>query len=222
MCACSALTGEAGAFLDPFYSPGSDFIAIANTYICRLVGLDRTGQPLAPHARLYERLFFLFYESTLKLYRHQYPLMGNAEVLPIKAIWDYAYYWGVLCQLVFQQRLAEASLYMDLARELETAQNLNQRMQAFFLRWHGCSHGRNPRALLDQRELPWFAEMNATLHDPLDDASLRARLRENVELLQGLAASIVERAVADGGEALRGEMHDLTLARRRPLLFAAA
>src|SRR5690606_8638988 len=25
-----ALTGEAGVFLDPFYSPGSDFIAIAN------------------------------------------------------------------------------------------------------------------------------------------------------------------------------------------------
>ena len=33
-----ALTGEAGLFLDPFYSPGSDFIAIANTYICELVG----------------------------------------------------------------------------------------------------------------------------------------------------------------------------------------
>ncbi len=28
-----AMTGEAGVFLDPFYSPGSDFIAIANTYI---------------------------------------------------------------------------------------------------------------------------------------------------------------------------------------------
>ena len=36
-----ALTGEAGLFLDPFYSPGTDFIAIANTYICELVGRDR-------------------------------------------------------------------------------------------------------------------------------------------------------------------------------------
>ena len=33
------LTGEAGAFLDPFYSPGSDFIAIGNTFI------DRRGDP---------------------------------------------------------------------------------------------------------------------------------------------------------------------------------
>ena len=217
-----ALTGEAGPFLDPFYSPGSDFIAIANTYICKLVAIDRAGQTVAPYARLFERLFFSFYESTLKLYRGQYPLFGNAEVLPIKVIWDYAYYWGVLCQLVFQQRLGDAALYMDLARELETAQALNERMQAFFQRWHGLSQGRNPRGMLDQGKLPWFAEMNATLHDQLDDAGLRARLRQNLELLEGLAAGIVERAVADGGDALRADMHDLARARTRPPLFAAA
>ena len=38
-----ALTGEAGLFLDPFYSPGSDFIAIGNTYITELVARDRAG-----------------------------------------------------------------------------------------------------------------------------------------------------------------------------------
>ena len=32
-----ALTGEAGVFLDPFYSPGSDFIAISNTYITDMI-----------------------------------------------------------------------------------------------------------------------------------------------------------------------------------------
>lgn len=217
-----ALTGEAGAFLDPFYSPGTDFIAISNTYICRLLALDRAGKPLAAHARLYERLFFSFYENTLQLYRHQYPLMGNAEVLPIKVIWDYAYYWGVLCQLVFQQRLGDAALFAELAREFECAQTLNARMQSFFPRWHARSQGRNPRILLDQRELPWFAAMNATLHDPLDDASLRARLRQNVELLEGLAATIIDRAVADVGHALRRDMGDLARARLRPLLFAAA
>jgi hypothetical protein len=217
-----ALTGEAGPFLDPFYSPGSDFIAIANTYICKLVAIDRGGQPVAPYARLFERLFFSFYESTLKLYRGQYPLFGNAEVLPIKVIWDYAYYWGVLCQLVFQERLGDVALYTDLARELENAQSLNERMQAFFQRWHALSQGRNPRGMLDQGKLPWFAEMNASLHDQLDDDGLRARLRQNLELLEGLAAGIVERAVGDGGDSLRGDMHDLARARARPHLFAAA
>jgi flavin-dependent dehydrogenase len=216
-----ALTGEAGPFLDPFYSPGTDFIAIANTYICLLVKHDLAGQPVAPYARLYERLFLSFYESTLSLFRHQYPLMGNAQVLPIKVIWDYSYYWGVLCQLVFQQRLGDTALYMDLAQQLETARQLNERMQRFFLRWHASSSADNPRGMLDQGELPWFAHLNATLHDQLDDNALRARLRENVSLLEGLAAGIVERAVADGGDDLRSEMQDLAVARLRPMLFAA-
>lgn len=214
-----ALTGEAGPFLDPFYSPGSDFIAIANTYITLLVGMDRAGRPVAPYARLYERLFFSFYESTLALYRGQYALMGNAEVLPIKVIWDYAYYWGVLCQLVFQQRLGDAALFAELAAELDRARTLNERIQAFFLRWHAASSGRNPRAMLDQRELPWFAAMNATLHDELDDHGVRERLRGNVCLLEGLAATIVERAAADGGNGLCASMEDLAAAPQRPALF---
>ena len=216
-----ALTGEAGPFLDPFYSPGTDFIAIANTYICQLVKHDLAGRQVAPYARLYERLFLSFYESTLCLFRHQYPLMGNAQVLPIKVIWDYTYYWGVLCQLVFQQRLDDAPLYADLARELDLAQRLNERMQGFFRRWHAHSANRNHPVMLDQQDLPWFADMNATLHEELDDASLRLRLRRNVSLLEGLAAAIVERATADGGGSRHDDMSDLARARSRPLLFAA-
>jgi flavin-dependent dehydrogenase len=217
-----ALTGEAGAFLDPFYSPGSDFIAISNTYITELIRHDREGKPVAPYVRLYERLFFSFYESTLALYRDQYPLLGNAEVLPVKVIWDYAYYWGVLCQLVFQQRLTDAALFAELASELDAARTLNERMQAFFTRWHACSRGPNPRAMLDQGELPWFAAMNASLHDPLDDAGIRARLRENVALLQGLAATIVERASAGGNNSLSETMVDLVATQQRTVLFEAA
>lgn len=192
-----ALTGEAGAFLDPFYSPGSDFIAIANTYITALVGLDLRGEPVGPHARLYERLFFSFYENTLAMYRGQYNLFGDAEVLPIKVIWDYAYYWGVLCQLVFQKRLTDSALIARLGPELAEAAALNLRMQAFFQQWHVESEGRNRKMMLDQRELAWFAEMNRTLHDSLDDTSLEARLRDNVTMMRELAASIVERAAVD-------------------------
>jgi flavin-dependent dehydrogenase len=217
-----ALTGEAGLFLDPFYSPGSDFIAISNTYVCMLIAHDRAREPLAPYARLYQHLYFSFYENTLLLYRQQYPLFGNAELMPIKLLWDYSYYWGVLCQLVFQQRLGDIALFADLTLELEAASALNARMQDVFRHWHALSHGRNPKGLLDQTELAWFAAMNRDLGKRLDDAGIRARLRENVELLEGLAAMIVERAVADGGAALRGDMPARSCMRQSPALFATA
>ena len=75
-----ALTGEAGVFLDPFYSPGSDFIAIANTYITELISKDLEGARLARFAKLYQHIYFDFYRAMLPLYVDQYPIFGDPEV----------------------------------------------------------------------------------------------------------------------------------------------
>ena len=191
-----AMAGESGVFLDPFYSPGSDFIGIANTYICELIALDRANKPVGPYARMYEQLYFSFYANTMSIYRDQYPIFGDAEVMSIKVIWDYTYYWGVLCQIVFQNRLTDIALLGDLNKEFNEAARLNLDMQALFRRWYALSPRPNPAVLLDQRDLPWFVGMNTTLHDELDDAEVRERLRGNVALMRNLAATIVARAQA--------------------------
>ncbi|HET9032435.1 MAG TPA: tryptophan 7-halogenase [Dokdonella sp.] len=191
-----ALTGEAGVFLDPFYSPGSDFIAISNTYICEMIALERAGKPLGPYARIYEQLFFSFFSNTLSMYRDQYPIFGDAEVMSIKVVWDYTYYWGVLCQLVFQNRLTDIALLGEVQNELAEAAQLNRDMQAFFNRWAQLSPRPNPAVMLDQMDLEWFVGMNATLHDKLDDLEVRERLRGNVSLMRDLSATIVARAQA--------------------------
>lgn len=189
-----ALTGEAGSFLDPFYSPGSDFIAIANTYIVALIGHDRAGRNMAPYAHFYEKLYFSFYENTLTLFRDQYPLFGNAEVLPAKVTWDYAFYWGVLCQLMFQRRLTDLDLLGEMRVELERAQVLNTRMQQLFRHWHAASAGASRREMLDQTTMAWFTDLNRGLHDRLDDAGIRGRLRDNLRLLEGLADALTLQA----------------------------
>ncbi len=191
-----AITGEAGVFLDPFYSPGSDFIAIANTYICELVALDRARKPLAAYARLYEQFYFSFYENTLSLYRDQYAIFGDAEVMATKVIWDYTYYWGILCQLTYQERLADVALLGELREDLLAASQLNLDMQAFFRRWYEQGSRRSDAVMWDQGRIDWFLDMNATLADPLDDAGVRQRLRDNVARMRELAATIVSRAAA--------------------------
>ncbi len=191
-----ALTGEAGVFLDPFYSPGSDFIAISNTYICELIALESAGKPIGPYTRMFEQLYFSFYTNTMSMYRGNYALMGDAEVLSIKVIWDYTYYWGVLCQLVFQNRLTDIALLGELQKELAEAARLNLDMQAFFRRWADVSPRPNEAVLFDQQDLAWFVDMNASLHDELSDAEVRVRLRGNVVLMHALSATIVARAQA--------------------------
>ncbi|MBI5256209.1 MAG: tryptophan 7-halogenase [Burkholderiales bacterium] len=191
-----ALTGEAGLFLDPFYSPGSDFIAIANTYITELVARDQAGQRLDAHAALYDQIFHSFYDSTLALYQDQYPLFGDPEVLPVKVIWDYSYYWGVLCQLFVHGRLADLRTLSALREDLARCQALNLAVQDLLRAWGTVSERRNPPQMLDQASLPWFAELNASLNDTLDEAAFRAQLRANTQMLQALAGEILERALA--------------------------
>ncbi|BEP64033.1 tryptophan 7-halogenase [Variovorax sp. V213] len=193
-----ALTGEAGLFLDPFYSPGSDFIAISNTYITDLVAHDRAGRSLEARAQLYDQIYHSFYESTLALYQDQYPLFGDPEVLPVKVIWDYAYYWGVLSQIFFQQRLTDLMLLGSLKEELQHCQRLNLAVQQLLRAWSAASPRRNAPVMLDQAAMPWFAELNRSLKDPrLDDAAFKARIRASTFQLRQLAGEILARARAD-------------------------
>jgi flavin-dependent dehydrogenase len=192
-----ALAGEAGRFLDPFYSPGSDFIAIGNTYITELVARDHEGRPLAAYTQIFEQVFRSFYDSTMALYVGQYGLFGDPEVLPTKIIWDYTYYWSVLAQLYFQDRLADLPSLSHLRDELAHCQRLNIAVQDLLQRWGAVSPRRNARQMLDQASVPWFAELNRSLTDRLDDEAFRLRLRQATSRLHMLAAEILERARSD-------------------------
>jgi flavin-dependent dehydrogenase len=219
-----AITGEAGVFLDPFYSPGGDFIAISNTYITDLVAKDTAGEHIAPYARLYEQFYFSFYRSMLTLYTGQYPMFGDPEVMPVKVIWDYTYYWGVLCQLFFQERLTDLTIMARLRDELTLTMALNDAIQPFLREWSKLSAQRNPAVLLDQARLDWFAELNRGLRDDLDDAGFKARIRENAALLKALAAEIVSTALADhpqlDASAIRRALGDfMPTPNAHPLLF---
>jgi flavin-dependent dehydrogenase len=202
-----ALAGESGRFLDPFYSPGSDFIAIGNTYITELIARDRAGQPLAAHAHVFEQAFRSFYDSTLALYTGQYGLFADPEVLPHKVIWDYSYYWGVLSQMFFQGRLADLASLSHLRDELAHCQRLNLLVQSFLRAWGGVSQRRNPAQMLDQAAMPWFKALNGSLLDRLDETAFRARIRESAEMLKALAQELLERGCSEhpqlDGTALR-------------------
>ena len=191
-----ALTGEAGVFLDPFYSPGSDFIAIGNGYICDLIEKDVAGQSFAAHAQIYQQLFRSFYDNTLTLYQDQYALFGDAQVMPVKIIWDYTYYWSLLAPLYYGDRLTDIALLGRLRPQFQRASALNAALQALLRDW-GRRNGDSPDVVvrnLDQYAIDWFHELNRALTDVLDDDAFQARIAANVDRMQWLAAEILARA----------------------------
>ncbi|RNF83844.1 NAD(P)/FAD-dependent oxidoreductase [Montanilutibacter psychrotolerans] len=199
-----ALTGEAGLFLDPFYSPGSDFIAMSNTYICELIGKDRAGEQFAPYASIYQQLYFSFYESTLSIYQDQYPLFGDAQVMPLKVVWDYTFYWALLAPLFFAQRQSDIATLGRLRPQFTLGRQLNLAVQPLLRDWGernaaaGVFDADDPRthdrAMLDQFTLGWFHEMNRALMDELDAGAFADRIDANVVRMRGLAAELLERA----------------------------
>src|SRR6185437_4600264 len=218
-----ALTGEAGLFLDPFYSPGSDFIAIANHYIADLIARDLVGEPLAARAAIYQDLYFSFYRNMLSLYRGQYDLFGDPRVMPVKVIWDYTWYWGVLCPLAIDGRLMDLKLLSELRPQMEAAQALNATMQTFFRDWHTTVDPAKPSvAWLDQRKLDWFVRLNTDLHAHFDDAQARRRLRDNIELLHALAGTIAECATRECPALDVSTLLAAAGTRERPALFGRA
>jgi flavin-dependent dehydrogenase len=223
-----ALAGEAGRFLDPFYSPGSDFIAIGNTYITDLIVRDRAGQRLAAHTRVYEQVFRSFYDSTLALYVDQYGLFGDPEVLPTKVIWDYTYYWSVLAQMFCQERLTDLASLSHLRDELAVCQQLNLEVQHFLRAWGEVSQCRNPAVMLDQASVPWFVELNRSLRDSsLSDSVYRQRIRDAALTLQRLAGELLQRGLQEhpglDGSALQALLPPQALqAPAHSLLFPSA
>jgi hypothetical protein len=106
-----ALIGEAGAFLDPFYSPGSDYIGIGNTLVTDLIMKDFAGDAVATYASYYERIYFTFFENHLTLYEGQMHLWGDAKVMSLKIIWDFAYYWVIPAAFFFHGQLTNVMLF---------------------------------------------------------------------------------------------------------------
>ena len=205
-----ALTGEAGVFLDPFYSPGSDFIAIAQHLHHRA---DRAAtapdEPVAPYAQHLRPDLPLVLRSTLALYTDQYPIFGDPEVMPVKVIWDYTYYWGVLCAALLPapaHRPRGAGAPARRARALPGAQRRGAGAAARVV-----AREREAQRRADARpgRLPWFAELNRGLRDTLDDAGFKARLRETTAQLKALGAEIALTALADHPQLDVSEVREL-------------
>jgi hypothetical protein len=186
------LTGDAGAFIDPFYSPGSDFIAIANGFICDLVARDACGEEVGAIAEIHDQTFRSLARTYLVTYHRQYPIMGNARVMSIKIVWDFVMYWGGIAPLFFRDRFQDP-IFMERVRPVLLGfASMNIEMQAFFREWARKDRAAEPGAgaFVDYAEIRFLAELNRNLLREYDDDSLIDQLARNLHLAGELRREI--------------------------------
>ncbi len=181
-------------FLDPFYSPGSDFIAIGNTMLGKLVEEDLAGNSIEHLAPSLQSVFLTLFQNNLLTYRDQYPLFGNPRIMALKFVWDYAVYWGFPALLYFNGKLTDVGFIRSLSKGIEDIREMNFNMQQFFRGWYESDPNvRAESAFVDQSEIELMTRLNAELCEKLDDNSLKKRFAANVNLIRDLMYEITER-----------------------------
>jgi len=185
-----SLIGEAGPFTDPFYSPGSDFIAIGNDFTADLIARDAAGEDVRARAAAFNEIYLRLYDAFLRLYEKQYPMMGHAQAMTAKIAWDNACYWGITALLFYQARLRDVAFMASIEPLMRRFFVLHARMQVFLRAWaeRDCRQfGPGMTSVVAHETL---CALQAALGGPrLDDDALRARLEANFAFLERFAAA---------------------------------
>ena len=101
-----ACVGDAGGFLDPFYSPGLDQMAFSVHTRVELMKKALSGAPAeemekayAEHNRCYGRFFRYFYES---IYKDKYYVMGDYDTMTAAFLLDTGLYYAAAIMPVYR------------------------------------------------------------------------------------------------------------------------
>ena len=190
------LLGESGLFLDALYSPGADFIAIANGLTTQLIAKDMAGESISELAPAYDQLFRSLSRAFSATFYRQYPVLGNPPVMTTKFVWDLAMYWGGIALVFFRKGVDESDSIDELNTALQGFAFANVSMQAFFRRWSKArpDAGGSPPVFVDYGSIQCLKSLNEKLLQPPADLSLVDELRHNLEILDALKREIFAEA----------------------------
>lgn len=190
------LTGEAGLFLDPLYSPGLDLIAISNRLVTDLVTRALNGEDVQGRASVHDRLFLTTAQIWLAIYEQQYQLMGNANVMISKVIWDTAFYWGVFGHLYFHDQFHTLADNLVIADHLQRFALISNRVQAFYREWNSIAQPGSPDGFVDlYAPLDFMVKLHHGMAASLSPEEATNRFGENLSLFEQLAGQLVSTVI---------------------------
>ena len=199
------LVGEAGAFLDPFYSPGSDYISMANTFTTDLVTRGLDGEDVGERADAHNDLYRNFYLMHLSEYEGQYEFWHNPLVMNVKIGGNNIYYWGVLGLLFFHRKLTDLDFMAAVRPDLDRIWAVSKRLEEMYREWNRLESREWTRAMVPTSAFPAMFERHTDMVGGYDDETLKAKLAATADLMEAYAVLAFHRAAGNLGNAAPGE-----------------
>ena len=189
-----AVTGESGLFLDPFYSPGTDFIALNNTFLSDLILRDKQGEDIHLRTNVYERTHFALFDNWVPIYRNQYGMWGLTQTMVLKIFWDWATYWAVPTLLFTNEGYTNITVLRDLfASEGCAGQKfglLNGQMQRVLKQWSEHDTEIFTDRYIDPFDIGYLREFHKGIDERHSTQELIAKIHKNIAVLEEIATEV--------------------------------
>jgi len=125
-----ALSGEAGRFSDPLYSPGGDLISLYNTLITDAI-LTTDAAALADKVRLYEQAMRALYEAYVPSYAVSYDVLGDQEAFALKYTWELTVYFAFFVFPFINDLFTDRRFLQLLLGKLSRLGRINSNLHSF-------------------------------------------------------------------------------------------
>jgi flavin-dependent dehydrogenase len=193
-----SLVGEAAAFADPFFSPGSDFIGYGNIFTADLIERDLDGEDIAERLAYYNELYQRTFQCVIAKYRDIYQLWGNPWIASGWLGWNNHFNHTSAVSLMLRNKLTDLEFMRSVDDDLDRAYRLNINMQKLFREWHRFDRER-PSPTVRPKFMHIYSPppLNRLIEGCREDDELREYLREERQTLEALAVAIFHRAAAD-------------------------
>lgn len=190
-----AFTGESGTFIDPLYSPGTDFIALANTWITRLITSDSRGEKIKLPALVYNHKFQELIRGWTLIYKDKYDLFDKPQVLVMKVSWDWGTYWGNTA-LLFKN---DAFLDIDFLKNYSAVGHqslglrfarINEAVQQLFSDWGNLDDNIYAPGIYNVFDNIYLKDFQFALLEDFSSEETINKVSKNIEQLEFMAAEL--------------------------------
>jgi len=190
------LVGEAGGFIDAFYSPGSDFIGYTNNFSKDLICRDLDGEDIEERTEFYNFFFYQLFDPTISLYKDQYQFFGNPQVMLAKNLYDNTAYFSTLAFMFLHEKMTDLDVLADVVDQFQTVIPLLGRMQELFRDWSQIYGEPWEGVSILSKEFTPMIERQRALSEPFEDEAFKKQAIENIQLLKALAIWLFHKAAA--------------------------
>jgi len=188
------VTGESGAFLDPLYSPGTDFISLNNSWLSDLILRDLDGEDISGRVHIYEQSHLALVNSWIPVYQNKYLLMGNTQIMVIKIFWDWATYWAVPTHLFANKAFTNLRVLKELFVAPDSLGRkfgqLNKVMQDLFLEWLPFENKTFSNRYIDPFDLGYLRKFQQDIEVQHEPQQLIDQIAKNMKTLEQVAVAI--------------------------------